>query len=60
MKRTILILVALLTLPAWAEPPFIAERQEGLKLVQSGKHVEAAAFFVKLAETAPKPASLDR
>ena len=55
MKRTILILVALLTLPAMAEPHFIAERQVGLKLVQSGKHAEAAAFFVKLAETAPKP-----
>jgi tetratricopeptide (TPR) repeat protein len=55
MKRTILILVALLALPAMAEPHFIAERQEGLKLVQSGKHVEAAAFFVKLAATAPNP-----
>jgi len=55
MKRTIFILAALLALPAMAEPHFIAERQEGLKLVQSGKHVEAAAFFVKLADTAPKP-----
>jgi hypothetical protein len=55
MKRTLIILAALLSLPAMAEPQFIAERQEGLKLVQSGKHVEAAAFFVKLAETAPKP-----
>ena len=55
MKRTILILVALLALPAIAEPHFIAERQEGLNLVQSGKHAEAAAFFVKLAESADKP-----
>ena len=60
MIRPILFLITIIALPAWAEPHFIAERQEGLKLVQSGKHVEAAAFFVKLAETAPKPASLDR
>lgn len=52
---TALLLVTLLALPAWAEPHFIAERQEGLKLVQGGKHAEAAAFFVKLAETAAKP-----
>lgn len=55
MTRPLLILVTLLALPAWAEPQFITERQEGLKLMQSGKHVEAAAFFVKLAETAAKP-----
>jgi tetratricopeptide (TPR) repeat protein len=55
MIRTIFCLFALTTLPAWAEPRFIAERQEGLKLVQGGKHAEAAAFFVKLAETAAKP-----
>lgn len=55
MKRTIFIFAALLSLPALAEPHFIAERQEGLKLAQSGKHAEAAAFFVKLAETAAKP-----
>lgn len=55
MKRTLLILAALLSLPAMAEPHFIAERQEGLKLVQSGKHAEAAAFFVKLADTTPQP-----
>jgi tetratricopeptide (TPR) repeat protein len=55
MKRTIFILAALSALPAMAEPHFIAERQEGLKLVQGGKHAEAAAFFVKLAETARKP-----
>jgi tetratricopeptide (TPR) repeat protein len=55
MIRPILFLVTLLALPAWAEPHFIAERQEGLKLVQGGKHAEAAAFFVKLAETAAKP-----
>jgi len=55
MKRTLLILAALLSLPAMAEPHFIAERQEGLKLVQSAKHAEAAAFFVKLADTAAKP-----
>jgi tetratricopeptide (TPR) repeat protein len=55
MKRTIFTLAALLAMPAMAEPQFIAERQEGLKLVQSGKHVEAAAYFVKLADTAAKP-----
>lgn len=55
MKQTIFCVVALLAVPAWAEPHFIAERQEGLKLVQGGKHAEAAAFFVKLAETARKP-----
>jgi tetratricopeptide (TPR) repeat protein len=55
MIRPILILVTLLALPARAEPHFIAERQDGLKLVQGGKHAEAAAFFVKLAEAAHKP-----
>ena len=55
MKRTLLILATLLSLPAMAEPQFMAERQEGLKLVQSGKHVEAAAYFVKLADTAATP-----
>jgi tetratricopeptide (TPR) repeat protein len=55
MIRPILILVTVLALPALAEPHFIAERQDGLKLVQSGKNAEAAAFFVKLAETAAKP-----
>ncbi len=52
---TALLLVSLTPLPVLAEPHFIAERQEGLKLVQSGKHAEAAAFFVKLAGTAAKP-----
>ena len=52
---TALLLAPLTALPVLAEPQFIAERQEGLKLVQSGKHAEAAAFFVKLAETALKP-----
>lgn len=55
MIRPILFLVTLLAPPAWAEPQFIAERQEGLKLVQGSKHAEAAAFFLKLAETAAKP-----
>ena len=55
MIRPILFLITIIALPAWAEPHFIAERQEGLKLVQSGKHAEAAAFFVKLADTAAKP-----
>ncbi|MFT5470575.1 MAG: tetratricopeptide (TPR) repeat protein [Verrucomicrobiales bacterium] len=50
-----LLLAPLAPLPVLAEPHFIAERQEGLKLTQSGKHAEAAAFFVKLAETAAKP-----
>lgn len=48
-------LLAILGLPAWAEPHYIAERQQGLVLVQSGKHAEAAAFFVRLAGTARKP-----
>ncbi len=52
---TALLLASLTPLPVLAEPHFIAERQEGLKLVQSGKHAEAAAFFVKLAGTAAKP-----
>jgi len=52
---TALLLAPLTPLPVWAEPHFIAERQEGLKLVQGGKHAEAAAFFVKLADTAAKP-----
>jgi len=52
---TALFLAPLTPLPVWAEPHFIAERQEGLKLVQGGKHEEAAAFFVKLADTAAKP-----
>jgi tetratricopeptide (TPR) repeat protein len=51
---TALLLVSLPALPVLAEPHYIAERQEGLKLVQSGKHAEAAAFFVKLADTAAK------
>jgi len=57
MKRTFnaLLLASLTALPVLAEPHFIAERQEGLKLVQSGKHAEAAAFFVKLGDAAAKP-----
>jgi tetratricopeptide (TPR) repeat protein len=52
---TALLLVLLPALPVLAEPHYIAERQAGLKLVQSGKHAEAAASFVKLADTATKP-----
>ena len=57
MKHTFiaLFLASLTALPVLAEPHFIAERQAGLKLVQSGKHAEAAAFFVKLADAAAKP-----
>ncbi len=57
MKHTFiaLFLASLTALPVLAEPHFIAERREGLKLVQSGKHAEAAAFFVKLADAAAKP-----
>ena len=52
---TALLLVSLPPLPLLAEPHYLAERQEGLKLVESGKHAEAAAFFVELADTATKP-----
>jgi tetratricopeptide (TPR) repeat protein len=57
MKHTFiaLLLASLTALPVLAEPHFIAERQEGLKLVQGGKHAEAAALFVKLADAAAKP-----
>jgi tetratricopeptide (TPR) repeat protein len=55
MKPTVLCIVALLALPVWAGTHFIADRQKGLELVQSGKHAEAAAFFLKLAEAAGKP-----
>ena len=57
MKHTFiaLFLASLTALPVLAEAHFIAERREGLKLVQSGKHAEAAAFFVKLADAAAKP-----
>ncbi|MFM1918852.1 MAG: MalT-like region [Candidatus Hydrogenedentota bacterium] len=50
-----LCLTAFLAQPAGAEPAFIAGRQEGLALLQKGRHAEAAAFFVKLAESAAKP-----
>jgi tetratricopeptide (TPR) repeat protein len=53
--RTIHFLIVLFAQPAWAEPQFITQRQEGIKLMQGGKPAEAAASFVKLAETAAKP-----
>ncbi len=57
MKQTIFCLIALIALPAWAEPHFIAERQEGLKLVQGGKHCRGCGIFREAgrAETARKP-----